>query len=378
MGFDSPRQIVNRVLRGSDSSVVVSIGSFESLYRKLRRFKADVRNPKPYLYEELKISENLSITCLGQPFFRYGVGNYGNFEAFDDFLILYSDVLLQKLNENSVWTVDGTFSVVPKPYYQLYSIGFIRETHVFPVIFGILKNKTKETYSNFLNIVRQLTNFNDPLFIKTDFEHASILALKEQLPNTNVSGCMFHLGQSINRKIQKLGLQCLYTTDNTIKKFVKYLTALSFVQPIHVRDTFHEIRTHRDFPVVLITVYDFFYDNYIGFDDNVRFPLSIWNFGSVLNIDLPRTNNGIEGWHSVFKQTFGTSRYSLQLLFEKLKFEEDAIRLKVLRVENNEVLVKNEKYVRMEDNLQSFLNGVGVENFGFSFVESLACYLFYD
>jgi hypothetical protein len=52
----------------------------------------------------------------------------------------------------------------------------------------------------------QLEVLNYPQVIKSDFENASIGALKECFPNSRISGCAFHLGQSISRKVQKSGL----------------------------------------------------------------------------------------------------------------------------------------------------------------------------
>jgi hypothetical protein len=118
--------------------------------------------------------------------------------------------------------VDGTFSVVSKPYYQLYMISFISDNHVFPSIFGMLKNKKKETYNNFFSIIKQLININEPRFIKTDFEHASLISLRESFPNSQISGCLFHLGQSIMRKVKQMGYM-VYNTDVVFKKYVKYL-----------------------------------------------------------------------------------------------------------------------------------------------------------
>lgn len=53
-----------------------------------------------------------------------------------------------------------------------------------------------------------------------------------------------------------------------------------------------------------------------------------------------RTNNGVEGLHSIFKKTFGSARYSFHLLLEKLIKEEDCIRIELNRLENGEIFVR--------------------------------------
>ncbi|RVD91452.1 hypothetical protein TUBRATIS_21050 [Tubulinosema ratisbonensis] len=143
---------------------------------------------------------------------------------------------------------------------------------------------------------------------------------------------MFYLGQSIFRKTQYLGLQNIYNIDKNIKKYCKCLVALSFVKIDKLRGTFNEIKTCAQFPVILSELYSYFYDNYIGeLCYAPKYPTKPWHYGNILNENIVRTNNTIEGWHSVFKTTFNSSKNSLHQLIEKLKFEEDAIRIKSTR-----------------------------------------------
>lgn len=39
--------------------------------------------------------------------------------------------------------------------------------------------------------------------------------------------------------------------------------------------------------------------------------------------EFPKTNNEIEGWHNIFKITFGISRFSLLFLILKIKNEKE-------------------------------------------------------
>ena len=75
------------------------------------------------------------------PFFQYGDGNWRGLSENNDFLIFYSESMIRNLLSNDVWCVDGTFDVVPKPYFQLFTISYLNESHVFPAIFCILKTK---------------------------------------------------------------------------------------------------------------------------------------------------------------------------------------------------------------------------------------------
>lgn len=377
-GFENPREIVHRILRGADAETILALGNFEVLYRTIRRYRASIKNPKPYLIQELQLGINLTITVTGQQFFQFGPENFRSREKTDEFIIFYSEVMVEKLKQHSVLAMDGTFEVVPKPYHQLFTISYIEEHHVFPVIFGILKDKRKETYSKFFNTIKHLINLNTIEVIKTDFELSSILALRENFADVQISGCHFHLGQSIARKILKTGLHSVYKTSSEVRKFTRSLLGLAYVQRQRVVETFNSLRSHLNFPIVLGPIYDYFFSTYIGNNDNAPFPLDYWNFGNDLNVSVPRTNNGIEGWHSVFKKTFGTTRYSFVLLVEKLKFEEDVIRIKSIRLENGEVLPRNEKYVDLENMTQTYFEENEGRNFGVDFVFGLSHFLYYD
>lgn len=172
----------------------------------IRDVRLKYKNPSPYLFEELKLSYNFSHSCTGELFYRYGPGNYNNLEVCDNMLLFFSNSMINKLNENHVWAVDGTFQVVPRPFYQLFTISYLNNNHVFPVVFALLKNKTHETYSKIYQILRRIIPLNMPNTIKTDFEQASISALRDNFPDSRISACQFHLAQSLFRKIQTIGL----------------------------------------------------------------------------------------------------------------------------------------------------------------------------
>ena len=49
--------------------------------------------------------------------------------------------------------MDGTFKVVPKFFYQLYSIHGYHKGEMFPLIFVMLPNKSEETYCLMFNLI---------------------------------------------------------------------------------------------------------------------------------------------------------------------------------------------------------------------------------
>jgi hypothetical protein len=96
-------------------------------------------------------------------------------------------------------------------------------------------------------------------------------------------------------------------------------------------DTFNELRSSALFPNCLVPFYEYFYNTYVS-SVNAKFPISLWNYHNFIENSIPRTNNGIEGWHSILKKSFGASRFSFPVLLSKLKNEDDASRLKHLQL----------------------------------------------
>ena len=63
----------------------------------------------------------------------------------------------------------------------------------------------------------------NPKFVMVDFEQAAIKAFKEVFPGSQVTGCLFHLSQSINRKINEKGLSSQFRSDEEFCFQVCYL-----------------------------------------------------------------------------------------------------------------------------------------------------------
>ena len=80
----------------------------------------------PDIFEDLKLSRNLAYTFCGELFYKYAIGNYNGLDVNDDILLIYSDEMMSRLNQNRVWTRDGTFEVVPKPFNQIFTISYLR------------------------------------------------------------------------------------------------------------------------------------------------------------------------------------------------------------------------------------------------------------
>jgi hypothetical protein len=78
----------------------------------------------------------------------------------------------------------------------------------------------------------------NPERILVDFESAAISSFSAAYPNATISGCYFHLTQSVVRKVQELGMKTDYELNDVIRGAVRCLPALSLVPEEDVPEAF--------------------------------------------------------------------------------------------------------------------------------------------
>lgn len=110
------------------------------------------------------------------------------------------------LNACDVWFGDGTFDVVPKLFYQLFVIFGARFGVITPLLFALLPNKTKETYSTLFNAMKDIGVANFQFTFCCDYEMAVIKEFRKVFSESNIGGCLFHLAQNIIKHVRQLGL----------------------------------------------------------------------------------------------------------------------------------------------------------------------------
>lgn len=225
----------------------------------------------------------------------------------DDRMIMFGcNEMLDGLARASMWLADGTFKVVPGIFFQLYTIHFQFVEGISPVgVYVLVKNKTRATYDRLLNELLLLIPTAAPQRIMTDFESAAMGAFRQRFPNAQVSGCYFHLCQSVLRKVNEVGLKVDYETRDDVRGAVRCLAALSHIPSDDVAGAFDLLSD--DMPQVehLDELYTYFEHTYIrgrrlpgrGGYRPPLFPVEIWNQFESAGTGIARTNNICEGWH---------------------------------------------------------------------------------
>lgn len=309
----TPAAVVGLVSRQLDDHILQALPKPSSLARSLQRHrKAALANnddgavlPPPPADTNFDVPQRFSDLIL------YDSGKDGN-----RVIIFGSHDLLDGLARAKLWLADGTFKVVPSIFFQLYTIHFELVPGINPVaVYCLVTNKERATYGIILNQLKILIPAANPERILLDFETAAMSAFEAAYPNAAISGCYFHLCQSVLRKMNEVGMKQAYETDTVVRGAVRCIPALALVPVDDVIDAFELLadeigEVHERMPELL----SYFEHTYIrgrrraGRLPNYGpslFPIQRWNQHQAAADGIARTTNAVEGWH-----------YGLQSLFQ--------------------------------------------------------------
>ena len=113
---------------------------------------------------------------------------------------------------------------------------------------------------------------------------------------------------------------------------------------IHIWETYPNVSSFDN-------VLDYIEDNHIGRARRGRaraqpkFPIRLWNVVSRTEMDLPRTNNNVEGWHNCFCRIINGAHPTLWKFLENLKIEESLSRAETAQILGGHQFPAKKKYV---------------------------------
>lgn len=120
------RQVITNATRGLDKATLASLPSEKSMVKMVNRYRNDARHPKnPRDVSELILPEEYCKTIKGKKILLYD-SSKENGEDDSRFLIFGTKENLKFLAQCDHVYMDGTFSVVPVIFKQLYTIHGIR------------------------------------------------------------------------------------------------------------------------------------------------------------------------------------------------------------------------------------------------------------
>ncbi|CAI9715233.1 Hypothetical predicted protein [Octopus vulgaris] len=173
-----------------------------------------------------------------------------------------------------------------------------------------------------------------PLELMADFE---VAVHTSSFPNSFIVPCLFHLSQSVFRKITDLGFKEKYNKDSEFCLKIRCFSTLSFLVIEDVEEVYEELIDDEEIPAEFIAYYDL---NYIGVVRErgarrrkpPRFLIAVWNVNQRILLDLPRTNNTAEEFHSAIKRSAGGEHLNIWKLIKTLKEVEGFVQGKITQV----------------------------------------------
>lgn len=126
--------------------------------------------------------------------------------------------------------VDGTFSLAPALFSQIYVVMAERGGFVLPVLYALLPNKEAGTYLRTFEAVKEMWPELNPSSISMDFEQGAIGAVRSTFPDSEIHGCLFHLTKNMRKKLAENGLLKRYNTDPDFALSARMIVALYWAE----------------------------------------------------------------------------------------------------------------------------------------------------
>ena len=223
--------------------------------------------------------------------------------------------------------MDGTFKVTPSPFYQLFTINFMKRCAIsnvdklFTGLTFLLTHKSEFMYHSLFAWVQEFCFQHwpqQPILWQTammDFETGLRPALHHSMPNLQILGCFFHFCQCIFRQVKNIGLQAAYNNPySTLRYCLRKVMALVFLPLNLVLGTYEDLGNEMFYVVqgdnvdqlpALDTLVEYIEGNWMRIDIiplwNINFP----NMEDVDDAGMHRTNNDLEGYHLRLLLKFG-------------------------------------------------------------------------
>jgi len=324
----STHAVVAKICQDITSGVSSVLPSISSLKSNARRYRVclETSPSNPSSLENLIISEKFLLTLDEKPFMLYDSGK----EDSQRLLIFSTKTNLELLATCDHWYADGTFSSSPPLFSQIYTIHGMKFSTCIPLVYALLPDKTQTTYTKFLTVLKVLNSSLKPTTLMIDFEQAVQKSASEVFPDCLLRGCFFHFSQSIWRHIQSSSLQQRYTNDAEFAQEIRQIAALAFIPEEAVENAFKtlcESEFYENNEPELAPLLKYFEDTWLGRLDrrgrrrSPLFPLSMWNCFTNVSADIPRTNNGVEGWHNTLYSIVHAAHPSIWKVINAFKNE---------------------------------------------------------
>ena len=284
------------------------------------------------------------------------------------------------------WFCDGTFQLVPEIFFQLYTIHARVGNNYPPCVYFLLPSKTGAIYRKMLEALKRflLPHGFCPRKILLDFEMAAMNAFVAEFPQAQISGCFFHLSQSVIRKVGDLGLKRQFDLDKDFQILVKSLPALSFVPLNEVFERFQELGRlfpqgnedeHVDAIDQLLLYFEHTYirgrEIRLGEHREAKFPPRLWNHFQDAEMSAPKTTNCCEGFHAALKSLIQSPKPTIWKFLDHMRNDMAIQSLVLANAQVQNPQAKRPKYVQLASRLSEKVRGYDNEQDKMRFLRAI-------
>ena len=200
----------------SSDELGAALPGFLEVRNSLQRSRAKMRPKLPASRSGIRLQAPWTVGRDGGQFLLFDDGSEDRILGFG------SEDAVKILCSAACVLMDGTFRVVPRLFSQMYTLHASFRNQVMPLLYFLLPNKEKNTYSRVFTLISTFATARGLLFnpqrFKLDYEIGMLKAIEENFPQARVTGCNFHYMQALYRRVQKYGLKKLYDEDETVKR----------------------------------------------------------------------------------------------------------------------------------------------------------------
>ncbi|CAF1497769.1 unnamed protein product [Adineta ricciae] len=268
----------------------------------------------------------------------------------DDSMVIFTcDKNPSVLKECPHWFMDGTFSICPKSFYQLFTVHGMYSLQIIPLVYVVLIGKNSYDYDQFF----------EQLLMHYGYEPESILIDDETATRKSTKSIFPQAVQIGNMNAKKLmALAFLLVSDVTIG--YSAITDDFDEEDYALLDYFERVWTGQKKG----RGWGSFNCIYSGNQRNKpKFSLHLWNtYERVIN-DLPRSNNAVERWHNAFNNRVSIKNLSITKLAKCIIREQSRFEIDIQRLRTGEQPGKKKKvYVDLDIRLKRIAMSYNVDN----------------
>ncbi|XP_018497035.1 uncharacterized protein LOC108864966 [Galendromus occidentalis] len=229
---ETPAQLINHVRSGASAAVQMEFPSRRTLAKVVNRVrKACAGAPAlPTDRSRIFIPDEYAYESAPGHSESFLIGDSGCGDE-DRILIFGRQSVAEWIGLVEKIYVDGTFSLSPELFQQVFVVLAERSGFVFPVCYALLPNKSQATHTRMIQLLRTACPHFKPTKVSLDFGIGLINASRTTFLDAETNGCLFHLVKDMKGKLMDLGLIKRYNQDAEFALYPRMIQSVAFVPP---------------------------------------------------------------------------------------------------------------------------------------------------